>query len=330
MQAPAIEALKRAKPDWRVTVWVAPRGTKALAESNPNIDEVIEEGIKKSPLKHASFALKLAQARYDIGIVLSPGQLWKSAAYLFLAGMPVRIGNTYPFRGLPQSNFLLTHSLNEEPSLHDIEQNLRLLGPLGISTDAAAGRSYSLQIPDDYNDHARALLSQMGIPANAYLIGLHPGSAVGYEWKRWPVDRFAKTARLLLECYQDKNPYILVFGGAEEDQIKKELCAQVGARAVAVSSNLLTVAAVIKQCKLFLTNDSGLMHLASAMDVPTYALFGPTDEKQTGPRGERSVVIRADGTVPVYHTESNHDLDPQPHHTLQEISVEQVIRAIND
>src|SRR5688572_28448349 len=99
MQMPAIKALKEAHADWHITVWVAPRGTRALVENDPHVDEVIEEHYKQSLAGHAHLIMRLRKEKFDIGIVLSPGQLVKSAAYLYLAGIPRRIGSAYSFRG---------------------------------------------------------------------------------------------------------------------------------------------------------------------------------------------------------------------------------------
>lgn len=85
----------------------------------------------------------------------------------------------------------------------------------------------------------------------------------------------------------------------------------------------------MQHCKLFISNDSGLMHLAAASGVPTLGLFGPTAEKQTGPRGSHSHTLRAPGTQPVYNTESNPSLGSKPHPSLLVLKSEDVISYLN-
>ncbi|MEX2054673.1 MAG: glycosyltransferase family 9 protein, partial [Candidatus Andersenbacteria bacterium] len=144
-------------------------------------------------------------------------------------------------------------------------------------------------------------------------------------WKRWPLEHFAAVGKALAQKY---NAHILIFGGPDETAQMQELAKQLPGIASQVTAPLLTTAAAIKHCAIFLSNDSGLMHVAAAVGVPTYGLFGPTDEVTTGPRGESSHVIRAAGTKPVFNTESNYYLDQTTHETLLRLSPELVLQQL--
>ena len=328
MQLPTVAALKKAHPDWHVTVWVAPRGTKALAEAQSCIDKVIEMPIQNSFMGHIASITNLRKASYDIGIVLSPGQLVKSAAYLFFAGVPVRIGNSYPFRGNHNSSFLLTNAIQENPSLHDIEQNLQLLNPLDIHPEAVA--HYSIEIPEVNKQEADEIVKEYKFEPNAAIVGMHAGSAPHFTWKRWSLERFAEVAIALIE----KNPStrILLFGGKDElDQntsIQNVINEKFPHAAHVVSASLITTAALLTHCKLLISNDSGLMHLAAASGVKVIGLFGPTSEVQTGPRGKDSIVVRAPGTKPVYNTESASSFGDTPHESMLAITPEMILENI--
>lgn len=325
MHSPVFAQIKNKFPDSQLTVWVAPRGTKQIADINPFIDNVIEHAIKNSLLFHFKHSLRLSKEKFDVGIVLSPGQLWKSAAYLFLAGIPKRIGHKYPHLFADQSSLLLTNTITENNELHDIEQNLRLLELLGINTNELDSAQYKIHIPPPTNKKAQALLSQLNIPANKTLIGIHAGSAPNFLWKRWPISNFAKVCHKLIK---NNNAHILIFGGEDEKKLKERLKSQIGESSSIIFTNLLTTAAIMTKCNLFISNDSGLMHLASAAGTPTFGLFGPTNEKHTGPRGPGSFVIRAPNTKPVYHTEKNSDLGQKPHPSILAITPEQVLDNI--
>ncbi len=324
MQLPAIRELKKAHPTWHITVWVAPRGTHALVATEPSIDEVIEMPIKASVSQHLRQILELRKYHFDIGIVLSPGQLVKSAAYLMLAGIPVRVGNTYSFRGNPHSQLFLTDAIEEDAAIHDIEQNLLLLTPLGIKPNSVP--YYSLDIPEENKKEAEKILKS----SSSFLVGVHPGSAAGFEWKRWPLERFSEVAKALVR----ENPHtrILIVGGKDEEQQKHELLKMMNADeeiAYDVTASLLTTAAIIQKCNLFVSNDSGLMHIAAAVGVPTLGLFGPTDETQTGPRGKNSFTLRASDTAAVYNTEQSYSFGNTPHENMLGITVEKVIGKIH-
>ncbi len=324
MQLPAIAAVKKEHPHWHITVWVAPRGTKDLAHSQPYIDEVLEMPIKTGVLRHIKNLLLLQRKKFDIAVVLSPGQLVKSAAYLFLSGIPTRIGSAYPFRGEKNSKLFLTQSIIERVALHDIEKNLELVSSLCETMPSV--ENYHIAIPDKNIQEARLLFS-----GNTPYIGIHAGSAKGFEWKRWPIDQFAEVAHVLF--MQDSNTRFVIFGSHSEQFAKQELVDAINnlcgaVVATNITASLMTTAAAIQACCLFLSNDSGLMHIASAVGVPTIGLFGPTDERETGPRGKQSFVVRATGTKPLYNTEYRHDFGTEPHPTMLAITPGMVIDNI--
>ncbi len=325
MQLPTIRELKKAHPAWHITLAVAPRGTRALAEAEPSIDEVIEIHTKASLSTHAKQVLQLRKRHFDIGIVLSPGQLLKSAAYLRFAGIPMRIGNTYPLQNNQHSQLFLTDTVREDPNLHDIEQNIRLLEHLGIQP--APVPYYSLTIPEENKQEAEKITKSL--PSGASYVGMHAGCAPGFEWKRWPLERFAEVAKKLIEDHPDVR--ILVFGGKDEEKQNQDLVQMINTDskiASIVSAPLLTTAAVMQTCRLFLSNDSGLMHIAAALNVPTIGLFGPTDETHTGPRGKNSFTLRASDTASVYNTEQAYSFGSTSHESMLGISPQLVFDKI--
>lgn len=328
MQMPAIKLLKETHPDWHIVAWVAPRGTRALAENDPSVDEVIEAPIKASLAGHVATLRQLRRRKFDIAVVMSPGQLVKSAAYLYLAGIPERVGNAYPFRGNPQSDFLLTDAVPEDENLHDIEQNLQLLSSLEIENwKLKIGAPYSLFIPESAQMEAQKIIASLTLNSAAPLVGLHAGSAPDFLWKRWPLENFAAVAKELIE---KQNAHILLFGGPDEESQKEELQQLIKNDNVSIiSAKLLTTAAIMQHCVYVISNDSGLMHLAAASGVKVYGLFGPTDEKKTGPRGSDSVVIRAHGTKPVYNTETSFSHGLTSHETMRALPPEMVLDKIN-
>ncbi len=323
MQLPTIETLKKTHPDWHITVWVAPRGTRTLAKRNSSINEVIEEPIQRSLLKHLKLIWRLRREHFDIGVILSPGQLIKSAVYLWLAGISKRIGHSYPLFN-QETNFFLTDTLPENPALHDLEQNLKLLETLGIRHSDLDLRHYSLSIPLSAQKRADDLLKKLDAASGKKLAGFHPGSAPSFIWKRWPLKSWAEIGQILAE----RNYHILIFGGPDESKLKRKLHARLNKSSTIIETDLFTATAIMQKCEFFVSNDSGLMHIAAASGVRTFGLFGPTDERQTGPRGANSYVIRAPGTEPVYHTEKNFDLGSKPHETMKALNPDYVLESI--
>ena len=134
-------------------------------------------------------------------------------------------------------------------------------------------------------------LSQLGFMGE--VVGISPGAAYGGA-KRWLPERFAEAA---IELAHKLNAGVAVFGSSDE----RELCAQVAAlietsgcevRNLAGETSLAEFIDMAAACRVFLTNDSGAMHISSALGVPTVAVFGATDDIGTGPTGKFARVVR--------------------------------------
>jgi heptosyltransferase-2 len=96
--------------------------------------------------------------------------------------------------------------------------------------------------------------------------------------KRWPAENFVELIRRL--SLRSPGYRFLLFGGPEEDPLKEEICAKtdLGGHVVAVkTAGIRQTASIMRRCRLFITNDSGLMHLSAALQMPTVAMFGPTN-----------------------------------------------------
>lgn len=334
MQLPTIEALKKLYPHSHITVWVTPRGTKAIAQNSSAIDKIIVAKTKRVLAGHLLQTLRLRHSCYDTTIMLYPGQLWKGALYMLTTGAGNRIAHTYPHLGNPTSSFLLTDPITIKPGLHDIQQNLNLLKPFSSNKQNQISLSitYKLTIPPKNQQLATKLLNKIKITNNRNLIGFHPGSSPDSSWKRWPLENFAALAYYLITNH---NSHILIFGGPDENKLKHQLSSLITTKYSlplnshsTISTDLLTCAAITQKCVLFISNDSGLMHLSAASGVKTFGLFGPTDETRSAPRGIDSHVIRAPGTSPTFDINENHDFGAAPHQTMLAITPQLVINTI--
>jgi heptosyltransferase-2 len=138
----------------------------------------------------------------------------------------------------------------------------------------------------------RELLVSHGVTQEDFLIGLSAGAIFGPA-KRWPVERFAAIGDRSCERWHAK----VVLVGSEKDNttcldlskaMKHEVLNLCG------KTSLSEAMALIGSCRFFVSNDSGLMHVAAGLGVPTVAIFGSTDPVATGPRGRRSRIVRHD------------------------------------
>jgi ADP-heptose:LPS heptosyltransferase len=185
-----------------------------------------------------------------------------------------------------------------------MEQNLNLLLPLfqgygGFSplVDSSLRRDLSLElwIPQEVRAQAERLIAPYTVSGEEFLIGISAGSSQARKMalKRWSPERFALLARKLLEHYPMAR--VFLFGGKEEESLNQKVAEAIEQRVTVVQrSSILETASVIEKMSLFICNDSGLMHIAVSVGVPTVAIFGPTDVTRTAPYEDRHRVVRQD------------------------------------
>lgn len=173
--------------------------------------------------------------------------------------------------------------------IHDVEQNLGLLSCLEIAHPTAP-YGLTFMIPKGDAEMARKALRDMGIGPGDRLLGLHAGAGP-LRGKQWPLERFLKVATsLMAEKVFDR---VLVFGGPEEEPKKVWLSKKIGSgRAHIVSAPINVVGGLIRECDLFLSNDTGLMHIAASVGTKVLGIFGPTNWQRTAPYGPHAHFIR--------------------------------------
>ena len=156
----------------------------------------------------------------------------------------------------------------------------------------AVSRDPSLYVDKKHLNDARCLMDSNGIKKDDFLLGLSPGAIFG-EAKRWPSERFARIGDWAVERWGAR---VVIMGSEKEMDICRSLSGSMEKRPVNLCgrTSLGEAMGVINQCRFFVTNDSGLMHMAAALRVPTVAVFGSTDPVATGPRGPNCRIVKHD------------------------------------
>jgi heptosyltransferase-2 len=285
----SLRCIRESFPDAKVSVVAKPWVIPILAH-NPHIDEIIEydgRGAHRGLSGMLRLARYLRARRFEGAILLQ--RAFEAALIASLAGIPDRMGYATDGRGL-----LLTHkarSSREEFRIPRLEHDLKLLEGFGLRVSEKA-----LLVPVGREQKARAerRLADLGIGRREPLVGFSPG-AVGSVLKRWYPERYAELAVRIMDRYPAR---VVLFGAAEEQTLGEEICrmaARPGLINLAGRTSLDEAIALIGLCGLFVTNDSGLMHVAAALDVPLVAVFGPTDPRRTAPWSKRYAVVRGEG-----------------------------------
>jgi len=320
MTLPTLKALRKAHPESKISLLVKP-AVAAIFEKNPSIDEIIlyEERFQGA---FGKFILSQRLRKKHFSRTILFQNAFDAALITFLAGIPQRTGYSRDGRG-----FLLTKPIpfnDDDRKMHHIEYYLNLLRASGIS---AENTQPWIHLSLEERLAARNALSRLERP----VLGINPGAAYGSA-KRWLPDRFAEVAdwfindtggsviifggkseegvsqeiEKMVEGRKSKPAWALrrQSGGKGEGTGLDDTTLTTRIASIQsedVSNSLLNLAgktslreliSAISECDVFLSNDSGPMHVAYAMGTPLVALFGSTDPGLTGPAGEGSVVIR--------------------------------------
>lgn len=283
MSLPALRALRHRYPDARITIlampWVAD-----LYGREPFCDELIPWRVRRGPYDLAEkwrIGRGLAARRFDLAVVLPNS--FDSALPAWLARVPRRVGFARDARAWLLTDAIPRIQPGDTPP-HQSFHYLELLRRAGLIEALPAEAVIRLDGAPAARRKGRERLGPGPI------LGVCPGAAFGGA-KRWAPERFAAAARTVAERMQAR---ILLFGSADEaaicDEVNRHLNG--GAESFAGRTSLGEFVELLAACDLVLTNDSGPMHVASALAVPTVAVFGSTDHIATGPTGPLAKVVR--------------------------------------
>lgn len=285
MSIPALRAIREGHPGAEIAVlarhWVA-----EIYQREDFCDRLL---IYENTGRHAGMrgrlqlASELRELQFDCAILLQ--NAFDAALIAWLAGIPRRIGYARDGRGFLLTDAIPTPERGSIPA-HQRYYYLELL--------RRAGFLNALPKVEEIHLHGDAatggeLFRSFGLEGER-VVGISPGAAFGSA-KRWLPERFAESAgRLATEL----GAAVAIFGSQEE----RELCALVAAdiqapvKNFAGETSLAEFIDLAAACRVYLTNDSGAMHIASALGVPTVAVFGATNHLTTGPTGSLARVVR--------------------------------------
>lgn len=283
---PLIAAVRRRFPVKQLTVLCLPSNRELLLD-HPGIDAILTDDKKRTDRGWRGLRRTAARVRdLKFTVALTPHKSLRSALILFLAAIPHRVG----FRE-SRGWFLFQQRARRDPALHDVERNLSLLEVFGISP-AQCQRALDLPVSEATQRAVREKLGNLGISESDRVIGMSPGSV--WATKRWSTAGFAA----LIEMLQRKQPCrVLLFGGADDQSIVEEVRRRCSGSAISLVGRigLRELPAAIDRCSVFVSNDSGPMHIAVARRVPTVAIFcATTPDLGFYPYTSDAVVVQKD------------------------------------
>lgn len=291
MCEPALRGLKRLFPNADLTLLVKP----AVAElfiGYPSLTRVLiynDQGPHAGLTGKWTLAGQLRRYGFDCAVLFQ--NAFEAALLAFLAGVPRRYGYATDGRSL-----LLTEPVavpDRRTHLHQVHYYWDMLKPLGLG---GVPSSPELSVTTDEEAAIGARLARMGITSADLVVGLNPGSTYGSA-KRWLPERFAEAATGIcrrLEQARGRRVGVLILGAQGEEPLGGEIAARLTLPTAVLSgaTTIRELMAATKRCSLLVTNDTGPMHIATALGVPVVAIFGPTDWRTTSPYGARHAIVR--------------------------------------
>lgn len=343
MATPALQQLREAQPNAHITL-LTPDKLASLWENQPYLDAILTFS-KRQTIWKTAFLLR--KKHFDIGIAL-PNSI-RSALELRLAGIPFRIGRACSWR-----TFLLTDAVPPRPgarSMHKLSRSEALLANSNHAPSPAKAIFPAAHHAHDYLD----LISHLGgslkpLPPKIWVTekeiaeaqdrlgvnpadqehpwcGLNPGAEYGPA-KRWPAENFVHAA---VQLHHQTGCRWVIFGGAGDMQTAREIEEKIQHDSgittpitlnMAGKTTLRQLASALRLCRFVLTNDTGPMHLASAVGTPVIALFCSTSPEMTGPVfAQNARILRA--TVPC--SPCFQRICPVDSRCMREITVERVV-----
>jgi len=303
MATPALLRLRENFPDAHITL-LGPEKLKDLWLHHPAVDETISFAPGEGVL---SIGKKLRAGQFDLALVLPNSP--RSALEVFLAGIPQRIGYARPWR-----NFFLTQTVapragavkmrkrseteirqlisppgssgisNQKPEItnpaaHQMHEYLHLAAALGANPEPLPPQLF---VAPEEIEAAKIKFGLENIDRPVF--GLNPGAEYGPA-KRWPVEKFIAAAQTI---QQQTNCLWILFGGKNDQPLTAQIESAIGNRQSAIQNlagktSLRELMALLKLCRVLLTNDTGPMHVAAALGTPVVVPFGSTSPELTGP-----------------------------------------------
>ncbi|MHB8156629.1 MAG: glycosyltransferase family 9 protein, partial [Desulfocucumaceae bacterium] len=269
------------------TIAVNPGAVDILSRS-AHIDRVISYGVPgNSWLKIWKLFVITVKGKYDTAIVTITEDPVDAGLALSLAGIRNRSGFSN------SANGIYTRCVNWDCQVNETTNHLALLK---LNGDGYHITDHELRVTSVEKEWAGSYLENNGVKGHK-IIGIHPGSSLKLKAKRWPVQKYREVISYLTGKPGLK---VLLFIGPDEQDIAEEMNSIGKNLILARGLTMGKTMGLISRCRVFLSSDSGLMHIAGAMKVPVVAIFGPTDPVKNWGDYRGNIIIMNYDCMPCY------------------------------
>lgn len=285
---PVAKALKVAWPDCHIT-WLIGEVSADLIKYNPYVDEYIIWSRERFEKYCRNYEVKKAWSMWrELMHRLSPLNFYAVLDIhgLFLTGLiasRIKTERRIGLKDAKELNFVFMGETVMPRGRHMTERYTSILQPLGIFVNSD---DMTLVVPEAAQSFANNFLLQAKVVEGDKIAVFVPGTT--WPTKNWPSEFFAETATLIKEDFK-----IVLCGGQSESQFGKEIESQSHCDIINSigKTDVLTMAAILKRATVVVAGDTGPLHMAAALGVPTVAIFGPSDPERYKPLGDNTITL---------------------------------------
>ncbi len=276
LTTPIIRALRQHFRDAYIAYMVAPT-REELVSANPHLNEVLTYQSSVPKLIY-----QLVRRKFQMAVVLQP--TFRLVLHTFLARIPLRVG----FETNTGGKRLLHFSVPNNTAQHETQRYLDVVRELGIEV---VDDEPEVFVDDTGKTWCKDFLESLNLMDGKPIIGINPGAATSY--RRWSADNFAILGDMLYETY---GAHVIITAGPNEGKLAHQVANLLTHTPIIANDlSLMQLAALLQQCHLYVSNDTGPMHLSTAVKTPTIALFGGSNPTQWGPPWDKHTVIARQG-----------------------------------
>ncbi len=289
LSTPVIKAVREVCPEAYIA-FLARRHAVDVLKGNPYLDEVIvyeKEGREKSFVRNVQFIRLLRRKKFDIALVLHPTK--RTHLLVSLAGIRETVGYNRKW------GFLLTTRIphNKQYGLkHEIEYVLDILRYTGLEPK---DKALYMPVNNAAEKNIDSVFRDNGIKEDDICVTVNPGASC--ISKKWGAEKFARVADALIKNFGAK---IIIISGRTDQALAARVASLISGNCLDLSgkTSIAEVASVLRRSKLFISNDSGPVHIACAVGTPVIAIFGRSDRglspQRWGPTGKNDIVLHKD------------------------------------
>lgn len=276
LTTPVIRALRQHFRDAYIAYMVAPT-REDLVSANPHLNEVLTYQSSVPKLIY-----QIAQRKFQMAVVLQP--TFRLVLHTFLARIPFRVG----FETNTGGKRLLHISVPNNTTQHETQRYLDVVRALDIEVVDDEPEMFIDAAGETWGNN---FLENQNLNDGKPIVGINPGAATSY--RRWSIDNFAILGDMF---HQAVDAHTVITTGPREGELAHQVAERMTYSPVIVNDiTPMQLAALLQRCDLYISNDTGPMHLSTAVKTPTIALFGGSNPVQWGPPWDKHTVIARQG-----------------------------------